>query len=1108
MRKEGEQLPNDLYKYIEKLRHEKKKRRQLTAIMTAMSVFVSGGVFWQLRGIGTAMTDEDTDRSSAGNIASQLSSGHELAEESLASLPSELTGSISEDTALVAESQKGYISSEDGRSRYGDWYGSPYAEWNTMFTYFCLYHAGVKKEILPYGSGCWAWSAELEKLGLIHDMCNSPPSRGDILLLDSDCDGEADRSCIVTGITDNTIKAVEGNVEGCVAEVEYSSDDECIKGYISLEDIPPEIQEEPYMPAQELSGCSASGIQVIASYPENVFPADTEMFVTDISSDIAEATAADALSADMSQVTAVAVDISFHTPDGTEIEPADDSSVSVTILLPDEKALPDGQLSLLHVDDEGGVSTVENAELTGNSAVFTAESFSVYIINLYEDKWDSWHVGDDHYVNGNKMNIDSIKNNSEKNPYIVHVYNWVDVETYDTDVEHDYFTVVDNNIDASTQILKRRNDSGSDIVEYDQSSGSYTRKGAFQAINAGSCEIVLNKGGVDNIFYLKVVDNTDVYVNTALGEIHKDKVHEYLDRVDQYSSDSYYLSDENGKRQYFKNLEGKNGYRIYVGHTVELSAYVPTWKAAGTDFKVDDYGNHNASKYLVKTGNTVRKDMGDGTTRISAVFQAVMPQYGATWAQRTGVSLKGDGIYEYFYVVVDTSPTKTINHSDIEIADGGKYVTKKKVTYPDGTQQTVETEYLAYVSGINKCDILNSYGQVVETFNNSDYWFDPQFSPGDSQYEYTSQFIVDANNNTIISQKNFRLSDSYRADFDISVLLRPSKETLYDANGDIISEKSLIGTAEDISVPSTVVHMSHQSLIDAYNKCPDHSGLDFTLRDVDFLSSAILSAKKIVEGGSLQEGTFEFLLLDNDDVNYSYVSVPVGENTVQITPVSGHYYEMYQISRPTVMGWGSSVTDGSALFNAVQAAYNSVSVNDKMYYPPDIDSKIIQKYVSGSSSALSKEAFTAILLEYINQNEPILPLNGVFTAEGDGTCIIIDRKIVSTAKNDAGGYIRFPEIVYGNTGTHNYMIREMIPAESKGYFYDKGYLDVKVDISQDEQGQLSAAIDPSQGKTFKNTAIYTLPSTGGIGVIPFIAAGSVCTIAALLLIIRRRKEMQ
>jgi pilin isopeptide linkage protein/LPXTG-motif cell wall-anchored protein len=241
-------------------------------------------------------------------------------------------------------------------------------------------------------------------------------------------------------------------------------------------------------------------------------------------------------------------------------------------------------------------------------------------------------------------------------------------------------------------------------------------------------------------------------------------------------------------------------------------------------------------------------------------------------------------------------------------------------------------------------------------------------------------------------------------------------------------------------------------------------------------------------------------------VNYSYVSVPVGENTVQITPVSGHYYEMYQISRPTVMGWGSSV-DGSALFNAVQAAYNSVSV-DTMYSPPDIDSKIIQKYISGSSSALSKEAFTAILLEYIDQNEPILPLNGVFTAEGDGTCIIIDRKIVSTAKNDAGGYIRFPEIVYGNTGTHNYMIREMIPAESKGYFYDKGYLDVKVDISQDEQGQLSAAIDPSQGKTFKNTAIYTLPSTGGMGVIPFIAAGSVCTIAALLLIIRRRKEMQ
>ena len=43
-------LNNSLKKYLHELRMEKKQKRRLTSFITAMSVFVSTGVFWQLRG--------------------------------------------------------------------------------------------------------------------------------------------------------------------------------------------------------------------------------------------------------------------------------------------------------------------------------------------------------------------------------------------------------------------------------------------------------------------------------------------------------------------------------------------------------------------------------------------------------------------------------------------------------------------------------------------------------------------------------------------------------------------------------------------------------------------------------------------------------------------------------------------------------------------------------------------------------------------------------------------------------------------------------------------------------------------------------------------------
>jgi len=52
-------LKRYVYRYVRRLKAQKKMYRQASALITALSVIVSSTVVWQLRGIGVAMSDED-----------------------------------------------------------------------------------------------------------------------------------------------------------------------------------------------------------------------------------------------------------------------------------------------------------------------------------------------------------------------------------------------------------------------------------------------------------------------------------------------------------------------------------------------------------------------------------------------------------------------------------------------------------------------------------------------------------------------------------------------------------------------------------------------------------------------------------------------------------------------------------------------------------------------------------------------------------------------------------------------------------------------------------------------------------------------------------------
>lgn len=180
-----------------------------------------------------------------------------------ATLPAELPSDIREAFAAVAESQIGYSESsrnyqvgEDGAmhgyTRYGAWYGFPYGDWCAMFVSFCANYAGVPHSAFTYESGCIAFADGLNQRGLLVPAAEHIPQRGDVVFFDTDGDGAADHTGIVTGLVSGEaegtyFRTVEGNVNNCVAECTHYCGEPGLLGYgllpVTAEDEPADNNE-------------------------------------------------------------------------------------------------------------------------------------------------------------------------------------------------------------------------------------------------------------------------------------------------------------------------------------------------------------------------------------------------------------------------------------------------------------------------------------------------------------------------------------------------------------------------------------------------------------------------------------------------------------------------------------------------------------------------------------------------------------------------------------------------------------------------------------------------------------------------------------------------
>lgn len=153
----------------------------------------------------------------------------------------QITNNVSENLLAIASSQIGYtesnlnyeynsIAEKNGYTRYGEWYGNPYGNWNSVFVSFCLNYANANNADSLKSASAESMRLAWEERHLYSSSAEYICSAGDVIFFDTDSDGKADRTGIVMFAGNDTLITVEGDVEGAVEKVVYQSK-ELVMGY-------------------------------------------------------------------------------------------------------------------------------------------------------------------------------------------------------------------------------------------------------------------------------------------------------------------------------------------------------------------------------------------------------------------------------------------------------------------------------------------------------------------------------------------------------------------------------------------------------------------------------------------------------------------------------------------------------------------------------------------------------------------------------------------------------------------------------------------------------------------------------------------------------------
>ena len=340
-------------------------------------------------------------------------------------------------------------------------------------------------------------------------------------------------------------------------------------------------------------------------------------------------------------------------------------------------------------------------------------------------------------------------------------------------------------------------------------------------------------GEVTETIYLTV--KYPINVVTSVGEHYKDYTHEFLDIIltDMYHQlPFFFVTDNEGNPLYVKNGDGFYlAYMLFKGDKVTLTSYVP--KSDSTKFVVDS----GAKILSQKESSNLIGDLKD-FKKVEAEIEILAD---------SGLTEVTFGSEKFDINVMDQSANT--NHLDFETTDGGTVKMTTIVLYPDGTKERREVLYKAYVTDIHGSKAYDEEGNVLAEISDNEYW---QTSPEVfTQYESTSAYVtndeghlVDNNSNVIddlvrnrlaapiVKSRDIPLADIEKVEFKADLKLTAVSKTIifYDENDEETSRKTEKIAPEEKTLEGISIDMNRHDIIDALNKCPDHSGLDFTVK--------------------------------------------------------------------------------------------------------------------------------------------------------------------------------------------------------------------------------------------------------------------------------------
>ena len=162
-----------------------------------------------------------------------------------ADLP-ELTDDWADDLVRVAgsqlgcgESERNYIVADDtetrnGITRYGQWYGNPHGDWSAMFVLFCLHYAEIPQEAVPWSPGTYNMMRLMQDAQIFRQPDENLGTKGNLLFLDTDANGNADRIVVVCGHDSGALAAIGGDWDNMVAQITIPDTDPGILGYVNI----------------------------------------------------------------------------------------------------------------------------------------------------------------------------------------------------------------------------------------------------------------------------------------------------------------------------------------------------------------------------------------------------------------------------------------------------------------------------------------------------------------------------------------------------------------------------------------------------------------------------------------------------------------------------------------------------------------------------------------------------------------------------------------------------------------------------------------------------------------------------------------------------------